>query len=160
MLGVAMSIGLSALGAGWGIFTSGTSLLGAGVVTPEIRSKNLVSIIFCEACAIYGIIVAIILQIGMKQFPEPAGPEDYFAGYAFFSAGAISGFSNLFCGICVGLVGSAAALASAQIDELFIKLLIIEIFGSALGLYGVIVVCYLMSYFLLVFPYFYYFPLS
>lgn len=60
------------------------------------------SVIFCEAVAIYGVIVAIILQTKLEAVPKASiyAPESMRAGYAIFASGIIVGFANLVCG-CV-----------------------------------------------------------
>merc|ERR1712159_61396 len=88
-----------------------------------------------------GIILAEKLEAQAENLmtDEKAYNASLFSGYALFWTGFAVGFSNLVCGMCVGVTGSGAALGDAQEPATFIKILVVEIFGSALGLFGLII---------------------
>ena len=180
-----------------GIFLTGSSILGGGVRTPRISTKNLIRyvstarigpalILLClwpvsfsvkswpymewyvdqhPCCrgstwtknATYRSSVSSIPQ-SYRPYPKPPSTRDrttilvnprllfllvmltlrLLSGFALFFGGLTVGVCNLFCGLCVGVAGSTAALADAADPTLFVKVLVVEVFGSVLGLFGLI----------------------
>lgn len=146
-LGLAICISLSTLGAGWysfillltsrGIFIIGSTLLGTSVRTPRVRTKNLISVLLCEAVAIYGVIANVGMNSKLAQYSTVTA-QNCHIGYAIFWAGVTVGIAELSCALAVGVIGSSAVIADAQNPSLFVKILVIEIFASAIGLFGLI----------------------
>merc|ERR1719272_574247 len=65
-------------------------------------------------------------------------------GYKHLAAGLCCGLSSLAAGLCLGVAGDAGVRANAQKD-IYVGVILILIFGEALGLYGLIVAIILSS---------------
>lgn len=133
-----------------GIYSVGTTIMGAGVQTPRIKTKNLVSVIFCEAVGIYGLIMAIVMAGQMEhvrgtRHASFTNQNVFFGGFLMLGSGLSVGVVNLVCGCTIGVLGSGVALADAANAAIFVRILIVEIFASAIGLFGLIVGVYLSS---------------
>lgn len=147
-VGVGLAIGLSTYGAGWGIHICGTGIMGACVRSPQVSSRNLISVIFCEAVGIYGLIMAIVLSTRYSWFQtyqngvvvSALNPNVVlYNGYSLLSAGLIVGFGNIACGLSVGILGCCCVIADAAERSTYVKILVVEIFASAIGIFALIV---------------------
>uniref|UniRef100_F6I1K2 V-ATPase proteolipid subunit C-like domain-containing protein n=1 Tax=Vitis vinifera TaxID=29760 RepID=F6I1K2_VITVI len=89
----------------------------------KASGHSILSVIFCEVVAIYGVIVAIILQTKLESVPASNiyAPESLRVGYAIFASGIIMGFANLVCGSLVQMiflyVGSCRRRWTTTINE-------------------------------------------
>ena len=99
-----------------GIFITGASILGAAVKAPRIRSKNLISVIFCEATAIYGVILAIILT-NKSNLPDPANLPVTAASWAnYYRLARFAGFAIFWSGLGVGLTNLGSGCVSGGLS--------------------------------------------
>jgi len=124
-----------------------------GVMNPGLVMKNIIPVIMAGVLGIYGLIVAVIL-IGEIEKPAETdvisdadgskmtyayGVFSSYSGFAYLAAGLCCGLSGLAAGMAIGIVGDAGVRAVGQQEKLYVAVILVLIFGEALGLYGLIV---------------------
>mmetsp|Transcript_78634 Transcript_78634/g.143909 ORF Transcript_78634/g.143909 Transcript_78634/m.143909 type:complete len:181 (-) Transcript_78634:167-709(-) len=134
-MGMTSAVTLANLGAAYGTAKSGVGIMSMSVMRPDLMMRSLIPVVMAGVLGIYGLITAIMLNSKMAE------PERYpaFMGYAHFSAGLTVGLSSLAAGMCIGIVGDAGVRACAETSKVYVGMILILIFGEALGLYGLII---------------------
>jgi V-type H+-transporting ATPase proteolipid subunit len=138
-MGVVSGLVFANLGASYGTAKSGVGIASLGVIDSSKVVKALLPIIMAGILGIYGLIVAVLLnlQIGNKKLTA----QD---GYKYLGAGLCCGLSSLASGLAIGVAGDAGVRAYAQTDGIFVGMIILLIFAEAIGLYGTIISIILM----------------
>ena len=138
-MGIASALVFANLGAAFGTAKSGVGIMSMGVLKPDKIIKSVIPVIMAGILGIYGLIVAVILN------QRIGGNYNYKLGYAHLASGLCCGLSSLGAGIAIGIGGDAGVRALGQTDKIFVGMMLILIFGEALGLYGLIVSLILSS---------------
>jgi V-type H+-transporting ATPase proteolipid subunit len=142
--GIGFCVGLAASGAAWGIWSCGTAIAGTAVISGRIAMRDIMNLILCEVIAIYGLIMALVLNGRMEFSAPPFERQHYHAGYALFFGGLVQGSCSFSAGLAIGIVGSTISIVCHRDAELFFKLLIVQIFSELIGIMGLLV-CLLTS---------------
>ena len=135
-----------------------------GIRSPELLMKNIIPVVMAGVLGIYGLIVAVILN-GKFTTPELGTGYSTYSQYNAFShlaAGLCCGLCSLASGLAIGIsadagtraIGAQSAMAASwkkmgftgdsggQVDSagdaLFVGTVLIQVFASNLGLYGLI----------------------
>ena len=132
-MGVASALVFANLGAAYGTAKSGVGLMSMGVMQPTQVMRNVIPIVMAGILGIYGLIVAIILSGRITANLTPN------QGYAYLAAGLSCGMSGLGSGMAIGIAGDAAVRAVGHQTALYVPMVLLMIFGEAIGLFGLIV---------------------
>lgn len=161
--GIVASVVFANLGGAYGTAKSGLGLMAMGVHSPDLLMRNIIPVVMAGVLGIYGLIVAVILN-GKFSKPEASGLPTYsqYNGFAHLAAGLCCGLCSLASGISIGIsadagtraVGAQSAMdaswkkmgftgdSGGQVDSsgdaLFVGTILIQVFASNLGLYGLI----------------------
>lgn len=149
-MGIAFCIAGSVIGATWGISLSGSGIMGASILHPRVIGKNLISVVFCEAVGVYGVILGTILiskytfiydvsNLDGGVLPPLKDLQVRGSGFALFGAGVCTGVGNLLAGMSIGMVGSSTVIADAANSSLFVRMLVVEILLEAVAIFSLVV---------------------
>eukprot|EP00934_Nitzschia_sp_Nitz4_P002560 Nitzschia sp. Nitz4//scaffold15_size197535//27164//27939//NITZ4_001555-RA/size197535-augustus-gene-0.202-mRNA-1//1//CDS//3329537646//2550//frame0 len=161
--GIACAVCFANFGGAYGTAKAGLGIMAMGIRSPELLMRNIIPVVMAGVLGIYGLIVAVILN-GKFSFPEAGTGYTTYSQYSAFShlaAGLCCGFTSLASGIAIGIsadagtraIGAQSAMAASWKkmgftgdaaseggnDNLFVATVLIQVFASNLGLYGLIV---------------------
>jgi F0F1-type ATP synthase membrane subunit c/vacuolar-type H+-ATPase subunit K len=82
---------------------------------------------------IFGLIIAVIIATNITVPKNGKSTYSLFSGYAHLGSGLTVGLSNLATGLAMGMAGEIGVQDSARQPKLYIGMVLIWSFGSALG---------------------------
>lgn len=139
-MGAASAMIFTVLGAAYGTAKSAVGIAAMSVMRPELMMKSIIPVIMAGIIAIYGLVVAFVLNGRIKS----TGYRLY-DGFAHLAAGLTCGLCGLGAGYAIGIAGDAGVRGTGQQPRLFVAMILILIFSEVLGLYGMIVALVLSS---------------
>jgi len=137
LLGMTIAVVLSNVGAAYGTAKSAVGIAALGMMKEEQVMKNIIPVVMAGVLGIYGLIVAVIISQNISF--SQAGNISHKTGYANLASGLCCGFSGLAAGYAIGITGEYGTKANGIESRLFVPMVLILIFGEALGLFGLII---------------------
>jgi len=133
--GIGVAVALSNAGAAYGTAKSGMGIAASGCLRPDLVMKALIPVVMAGILGIYGLITGVMIRQAMPPYHN----YSLFQGYAHLGAGLTVGFCSIASGYAIGLTGDIGVRSHARQPRLFVGMMIVQTFASALGLYGLII---------------------
>ena len=150
MLGAALALIFSNIGAAYGTGKSGIALSATGVTRPDLTFKNIIPVVMAGVLGIFGLIIAVVIGTAVQPFSTGSGTSsDYslYTGCAHLAAGLTVGLTSMSCGVCIGICGDAGIRSvaaapkhkPAHVTKVYVGMVLIQGCASALSMYGLII---------------------
>ena len=104
------------------------------VMHPELIMKSMIPVVMAGVCAIYGLVVAVLIGNGMD-----ANKYTAFSGFLDLGAGLAVGLSGYAAGWATGITGDDGVRGFGMQPRLFVGMILTLVFAGVPGLYGLIV---------------------
>ena len=135
-MGAAVALVFANLGSAYGTAKAGVGVCHLACAAPDRIMRGIVPVVMAGILGIYGLIVAVIIN---NNIHTEDNKYSTFAAFMHLGAGCATGFASLAAGLAIGIVGDTSVRAYAKQEKIFVAMILMLIFGEALGLYGLII---------------------
>lgn len=125
---------LSAIGASQGIWTISNYVSGTSIKYPRVGTKAILGTVICEANFLSGII-SCVLNFNTLNLGPPLTDGGY---YVIFSSSVFVGLCSFFSSIATGLICAVISMMDGKDEQLFFKVVVLEVIPASVGLIGFI----------------------
>lgn len=152
--GMIICFGMSTLGLAKGIGCISKAFAGTSILSPFISGKAFVGCIICESNMLYGFVMTILIYFATMGTPENSDmagksasisslggtevSDDLLRDQIVLAAGIIVGMCSYFSSIAVGMICAALCIIDAKDRSVFLKMFLLEIFATSIGVLGLV----------------------
>ena len=120
-LGVTAAMIFTAAGSAYGTAKAGTGIASMAVARPDLVMKAIIPVVMAGIVAIYGLVVAVI--INGKVGPTNSNYQ-LADGFSQFAGGLVCGLCGLAAGYAIGIAGDAGVRGLSQQPRLFVGMIL------------------------------------
>ncbi|KAF7683578.1 V-type proton ATPase subunit c''2 [Astathelohania contejeani] len=137
-IGAILCFGMGGYGTARGVQIISKAVAGACIKTPQIAFKAMVGTIVCEANFMFSLFgtYAIISALANNQSSVTTG---LIKSQLLFAAGILIGSASYTSSLCTAIVCSSVTIMDSKDRTLFSKLVIVELLGGSIGVFGFVI---------------------
>lgn len=138
MGGIATAMIFCSMGAAYGTTKSSMGIAGVGTFRPDLIMRCLIPVIMSGILAVYSLVISVLIVQDLVH-PASGGHYSLFYGFMHLSSSLSVGLTGLAAGYCIGIIGDKGVRSYMPLSRIVVGMVMILIFGEALGLYRLIV---------------------